>query len=233
MSAERVDLLSLVHINLQKVVGADPMNGESTLLLGQPLLPALGLASALIVVLSLVAVFLRHRGSKSRGARASSIFRKVEQAATEVDDRPRVLILFGTQTGTAERFSKQLKSELSARYGDGNKYEVLDMEEYKPENLEKEKVVVFMMATYGDGEPTDNAADFYSWLTKTASEADRGIGSASLLEVLLPDTLSQWQMYQPGSGFWHVRFPCCSAYFVAVCLLLVFVHHHEILSSQG
>ena len=55
--------------------------------------------------------------------------------------RPRVLILFGTQTGTAERFSKQLKSELAVRYGDGNRYEVLDMEEYKPENLHKEKVV--------------------------------------------------------------------------------------------
>ena len=190
MSAEPIDILSLVLINLRKAVGADPMNGNNTLLLGQPLLPALGLASALIVVLSLVAVFLRHRGSKSRGARASSIFKKVEQAASEVDDRPRVLILFGTQTGTAERFSKQLKSELSARYGDGNRYDVLDMEEFKPEDLEKEKAVFFMMATYGDGEPTDNAADFYSWLTKAASEADKGIGSASLLEVLLLLTLS-------------------------------------------
>ena len=181
MSSDAVDLLSLVHISLSKVLGPDPMNGESSgvLALAQPLL----LASALIVVLGLVAVFLRQRGNKSRGARTPSIFGIAEQAATEEDVRPRVLLLFGTQTGTAERFSKQLKAELSARYGDGNRYDVLDMEEYKPEHLEKEKVVFFMMATYGDGEPTDNAADFYSWLTKTASEADKGIGSKSLLEV--------------------------------------------------
>ena len=192
MSSDAVDLLSLVHIHLRRALGAGPMNGESSAVFaGQPLLPALGLACALIVVLSLALVFWRHQGSKSRGARVPSLFKKAEQAATEEDERPRVLILFGTQTGTAERFSKQLKSELSARYGDGNRYDVLDMEEYKPENLEKEKMVFLMMATYGDGEPTDNAADFYSWLTKTASEADKGIGSASLLEVLqLPVQLS-------------------------------------------
>ncbi len=180
LSSDAIDLPLVSHILRKMGAGT---NGDA-LFMGLPL-PAIGLASALIVVLSLVAVFLRHRGGKSRGARASSIFKKAEQAATEEDDRPRVMILFGTQTGTAERFSKQLKSELSARYGDGNRYDVLDMEEYKPEKLEKEQVVFFMMATYGDGEPTDNAADFYSWLTKTASEADKGIGSNSLLEVLL------------------------------------------------
>lgn len=187
MSADAIDVLSLVHINLRRALGAGPMNGESSgLFASVPLLPALGVAAALVVVLSLVVVFVRHQGGKSRGALKSSIFKKAEEAATEEDVRPRVLILFGTQTGTAERFSKQLKSELAVRYGDGNRYEVLDMEEYKPENLHKEKVVFFMMATYGDGEPTDNAADFYNWLTKTASEADKGIGSAGLLEVLLP-----------------------------------------------
>ena len=187
MSADAIDVLSLVHINLRRALGAGPMNGESSgLFASVPLLPALGVAAALVVVLSLVVVFVRHLGGKSRGALKSSIFKKAEEAATEEDVRPRVLILFGTQTGTAERFSKQLKSELAVRYGDGNRYEVLDMEEYKPENLHKEKVVFFMMATYGDGEPTDNAADFYNWLTKTASEADKGIGSAGLLEVLLP-----------------------------------------------
>lgn len=153
----------------------------SGLLASQPLLPALGLASVVILVLSIVVLVFRHRSSKPGGGRKTSVV--VNGEANIEDTRQKALILFGTQTGTAERFSKQLKSELAARYGDGNRYEVLDMEEFKAEELHKEKLVFFMMATYGDGEPTDNAADFYGWLVKASSDADKGIGNGKLLEV--------------------------------------------------
>ena len=81
-------------------------------------------------------------------------------------------ILFGTQTGTAERFSKQLKGDLLQRYGDDTAYNVIDIEEYVHEDkLAREKLVFLMLATYGDGEPTDNAANFYAWVTRSANEA--------------------------------------------------------------
>lgn len=177
--------LCLAYLKQGRVLGVAVTSGTMTadLLASQPLLPALGLASAVVLLLSIVVLLIRHRSSQPKGARKSSVFVNGEQAASEEDERPKVLILFGTQTGTAERFSKQLKAELAARYGDGNRYEVLDMEEFKAEGLDKEKVVFFMMATYGDGEPTDNAADFYGWLVKSSSDADKGIGNAQLLQV--------------------------------------------------
>jgi NADPH-ferrihemoprotein reductase len=83
----------------------------------------------------------------------------------------RVAIIFGSQTGTAERFSRDLAMELN---------QVLDLPavpmgagQYDYENdLGKEKLVIFCVATYGDGEPTDDAHDVYEWLEQKAKEND-------------------------------------------------------------
>lgn len=54
------------------------------------------------------------------------------------------------QTGTAERFSKQLGNEIRRKYGEGVVVEVVDIENYKAEvQLPKEKLVLYLMATYG------------------------------------------------------------------------------------
>ena len=88
------------------------------------------------------------------------------------EHKEKVTLLFGTQTGTAERFAKQLKTELQQKYGDDTLYNVLDIEDYKHEDkLQDEKLVILMLATYGDGEPTDNAANFFNWLQESAGEA--------------------------------------------------------------
>lgn len=65
------------------------------------------------------------------------------------------------QTGTAERFSKQLGNELRRKYGDGVVVEVVDIENYKAEvRLPKEKLVLYLMATYGKQlDPSDMHAE--------------------------------------------------------------------------
>ncbi|KAL6777167.1 NCR2 [Auxenochlorella protothecoides x Auxenochlorella symbiontica] len=86
----------------------------------------------------------------------------------------RVLILYGTQTGTAERFAKSLRFQLEARYGgSGKKFVALDTEGYPAaKHLHHESCVLLLMATYGDGEPTDSAAEFYDWAVEAAESGD-------------------------------------------------------------
>ncbi|OAX77602.1 NADPH-cytochrome P450 reductase [Emergomyces africanus] len=76
------------------------------------------------------------------------------------------VIFYGSQTGTAEDYASRLAKEGSQRFG--LKTMVADLEDYDYENLDKfpeDKVMFFVLATYGEGEPTDNAVDFYQFLT--------------------------------------------------------------------
>ena len=141
----------------------------------------LAVASALLLLVSLAILVLRKQGSSGKAAQKAALEVHVTASGSQEPepDKPAVRILYGTQTGTAERFSKQLGAELKKRYGESTRIDIIDIENYKAEDrLPKEKLVLFLMATYGDGEPTDNAADFYNWLL-----AEEEKGSEDLLQV--------------------------------------------------
>ena len=148
--------------------------------------PTLSLVSVVLVTLSAVVLFLRYRKASEPSALAVGKSLQQNGVVEDADPTgPKVTLLYGTQTGTAERFAKQLKNEMSSRYGDSNHYSIVDIEDYKAEEvLCKETLVFFLMATYGDGEPTDNAADFYNWLIKAGKEAEDGNGE-TLLKVYI------------------------------------------------
>ncbi|KAE9335352.1 NADPH--cytochrome P450 reductase 1 [Phytophthora rubi] len=89
----------------------------------------------------------------------------------------RVAILFGSQTGTAEGFAEVLKKEGRKA---GFQTHAIDLEDYDAaQKLKDERLVIFVMATYGEGDPTDNAVDFVDFL----KDKEQVLGDNSLADV--------------------------------------------------
>jgi len=75
------------------------------------------------------------------------------------------VVFYGSQTGTAEDYASRLAKEGSSRFG--LKTMTADLEEFDYENLDQfpdDKIAFFVMATYGEGEPTDNAVEFWEFI---------------------------------------------------------------------
>jgi NADPH-ferrihemoprotein reductase len=75
--------------------------------------------------------------------------------------QPTVDIYYGSQTGTAEGYAKQISSHAKKL---GYKTRLLGLAKYKREDLIAGGVAIFVVATYGEGDPTDDAIDFTQWL---------------------------------------------------------------------
>lgn len=85
------------------------------------------------------------------------------------------VVFYGSQTGTAEDYASRLAKEGASRFG--LKTMVADLEDYDYENLDtfpEDKVAIFVLATYGEGEPTDNAVEFYEFITSEDSSYSEG-----------------------------------------------------------
>jgi len=93
---------------------------------------------------------------------------KEKSKADDADDGETVCIFFGSQTGTAQGFAEDLAKEISAR---GPATKVIDLEDFEDESdLQGKALLVFVLATYGEGDPTDNAMAFDKWI----QEQDEG-----------------------------------------------------------
>ncbi|KAK7997240.1 hypothetical protein PG989_005280 [Apiospora arundinis] len=95
-----------------------------------------------------------------KAGKTRNIIEKIEEAGKNC------IIFYGSQTGTAEDYASRLAKEGKSRFG--LETMVADLEDYDYDNLDQlpeDKVAFFVLATYGEGEPTDNAVDFYEFIT--------------------------------------------------------------------
>ena len=82
-------------------------------------------------------------------------------AAPAAPAKPLVL-LYGSQTGTAEGLAKKASKEAEKR---GFAPKLVDMAKYETVDFTKEENVLVITSTYGDGDPPDNAQAFWNYLS--------------------------------------------------------------------
>ena len=90
------------------------------------------------------------------------------------EGEPELTVVFGTQTGTAQRFAKRLAEDVRGKLG--LSVAVEDVENVDVWTLaERKRTLVFVVATYGDGEPSDSASEFHEWLMDPSRESDTSL----------------------------------------------------------
>ncbi|KAF1760285.1 hypothetical protein GCK72_008532 [Caenorhabditis remanei] len=142
-----------------------------------------GLDTSDLVVLTLLAggaiiffvmKFLNQQPSSSRysptvaSVTPSTVISKSNQSFIDrmKNENRQVLIMYGSQTGTAEEMSGRLAKDLT-RYS--KKAVVVDPEDIECEDLNRlseieDALLVLCIATYGEGDPTDNAVTLVEYL---------------------------------------------------------------------
>ncbi|KAJ3122369.1 NADPH-cytochrome P450 reductase [Nowakowskiella sp. JEL0407] len=92
---------------------------------------------------------------------------------SESEKKINLVFFYGSQTGTAEDLANRLSKELNTKFQFNSL--ICDPEEYDMNELysiPSNVLVVFMLATYGEGEPTDNMVEFYDQLMKGQGKGD-------------------------------------------------------------
>ncbi|EAW09509.1 bifunctional cytochrome P450/NADPH--P450 reductase [Aspergillus clavatus NRRL 1] len=106
-------------------------------------------------------------------AGAASRSRKPQAAAPPSGQLKPMHIFFGSNTGTCETFARRLADD-AVGYGFAAEVQSLDSAK---ENIPKEDPVVFITASY-EGQPPDNAAHFFEWLSGLKGKELEGINYA-------------------------------------------------------
>ena len=82
-------------------------------------------------------------------------------AATQVAEASTLTILYASQTGNAKAVANKLKAAAESQ---GVAVVLQDIGSYKTNSLSKEKFLIIVTSTYGEGEPPESAVSFHKFL---------------------------------------------------------------------
>jgi sulfite reductase (NADPH) flavoprotein alpha-component len=102
---------------------------------------------------------------------------KPAQPAAPAAEKPKLLVLYATESGNSEALAAKAKQEAGKR---GFAARVLDMADATPEALKGAGTILVIAATWGDGEPPQRAAPFYRALMGDAAPRLEGVKFAVL-----------------------------------------------------
>jgi NADPH-ferrihemoprotein reductase len=100
-----------------------------------------------------------HGESHNQTAATRNIAQKLEQ------EKHHCVIFWGSQSGTSERFAENLARECASHFGISAL--AADLSDYDAETISqipKTKFAVFILSTYGEGDPSDNTAGLWDWI---------------------------------------------------------------------
>lgn len=79
------------------------------------------------------------------------------------DEDPRVLLVYATQSNTSKIFAETIKKESQIN---NLKVQIKNISEISNNDFKSNIIMLFFVATYGEGEPTDDALNFFKNLDK-------------------------------------------------------------------
>ncbi|KAF2645792.1 cytochrome P450 reductase 2 [Massarina eburnea CBS 473.64] len=111
---------------------------------------------------------LVNSASSNKTIMTRNIYQRIE------DGDYQVVIFWGSQSGTAERFAEVLGRECSTRFGINAM--VADLSDYDAESIseiQKPYFAIFILSTYGEGDPSDNAVGLWDWIKRIKDQSTK------------------------------------------------------------
>lgn len=83
------------------------------------------------------------------------------------DNLPYISIVYATQNNTSKQFSLSIKSDFKDSQV---KVKIINTSEFTIDLMKKNVLIIFLISTYGEGEPTDDSLDFFKEIDSQIKE---------------------------------------------------------------